>query len=443
MNAELAHNIEQRNADCSCVTLDIAALRQAAEGVVNDPAFFRELVETRPYLLAAQPLFLSPAHAEQMQTIIRGIETVAGLPSYQSAVLNRAPEIARFRPGPIGVFMGYDFHLGPDGPKLIEINTNAGGALINAYLLQAQRACCKETAISADVPYDLPSLLDRFMSSFEREWRRQGRASQLQSIAIVDQTPSEQYLYPEFVLFQRMFEAHGLMASISTPDALSLRDGALWHAGQRVDLVYNRLTDFDLARPESQALRNAYLAGEVVLTPNPRAHALFANKKNLAVLSDEKILRQWGVAEELIATLLNGIPRTELVKLSEPDELWSRRSKLFFKPSSGFGGKAAYRGDKVTRKVWTEILTGDYVAQAIVPPSTRTISIDGQIQSMKADLRNYTYAGQVQLIAARLYEGQTTNFRTPGGGFAPVFVGNGSQPCACTKPESRGGESDP
>ncbi|MEJ1937171.1 hypothetical protein WDZ92_43815, partial [Nostoc sp. NIES-2111] len=26
------------------------------------------------------------------------------------------------------------------------------------------------------------------------------------------------------------------------------------------------------------------------------------------------------------------------------------------------------------------------------------------------------------LIAARLYQGQTTNMRTPGGGFAPVFV---------------------
>jgi hypothetical protein len=26
------------------------------------------------------------------------------------------------------------------------------------------------------------------------------------------------------------------------------------------------------------------------------------------------------------------------------------------------------------------------------------------------------------LVAARLYQGQTTNFRTPGGGFAPVFV---------------------
>ena len=38
------------------------------------------------------------------------------------------------------------------------------------------------------------------------------------------------------------------------------------------------------------------------------------------------------------------------------------------------------------------------------------------------DLRCYTYAGKIQMMAARLYQGQTTNFRTPGGGFAPVFV---------------------
>jgi hypothetical protein len=40
---------------------------------------------------------------------------------------------------------------------------------------------------------------------------------------------------------------------------------------------------------------------------------------------------------------------------------------------------------------------------------------------MKFDRRAYTYDGAVQWVAARLYQGQTTNFRTPGGGFAPVY----------------------
>ena len=37
-------------------------------------------------------------------------------------------------------------------------------------------------------------------------------------------------------------------------------------------------------------------------------------------------------------------------------------------------------------------------------------------QALKFDLRAYTYAGDVMWMAARLYQGQTTNFRTPGGG---------------------------
>jgi len=39
---------------------------------------------------------------------------------------------------------------------------------------------------------------------------------------------------------------------------------------------------------------------------------------------------------------------------------------------------------------------------------------------MKFDIRIYTYNGKRLLSAARLYRGQTTNFRTPGGGFAAV-----------------------
>ncbi len=55
-------------------------------------------------------------------------------------------------------------------------------------------------------------------------------------------------------------------------------------------------------------------------------------------------------------------------------------------------------------------------------PSERMIKIDEIPQVRKMYVRLYTYSGQVLLVAARLYQGQTTNFRTPGGGFAPVFV---------------------
>jgi hypothetical protein len=47
--------------------------------------------------------------------------------------------------------------------------------------------------------------------------------------------------------------------------------------------------------------------------------------------------------------------------------------------------------------------------------------VDGARTDLKVDIRLYTYDGAVLLKASRLYQGQTTNMRTPGGGFAPVL----------------------
>jgi hypothetical protein len=103
--------------------------------------------------------------------------------------------------------------------------------------------------------------------------------------------------------------------------------------------------------------------------------------------------------------------------------LWEARKKLFFKPAGGHGSKAVYRGDKLTKGVWAEIIIrGGYVAQDFAAPSERMIKLDGTAERRKTDVRLYTYDGQILLTAARLYQGQTTNFRTAGGGFAPVFT---------------------
>jgi hypothetical protein len=222
-------------------------------------------------------------------------------------------------------------------------------------------------------------------------------------------------------LFERLFRRHGLMTVIADPSELRILDGKLWYENQAIDLVYNRLTDFSLDESRHAVLREAYLEGSVVLTPHPRAHALYADKRNLVALTDSARLRAWQVPESVIHTLLTGIPRTVAVDAAHAPELWERRRKLFFKPAAGYGGKAAYRGDKLTRRVWDEIITGHYVAQERIAPSQRRLRQNGTETALKLDIRNFVYDGEVQLLAARLYQGQTTNFRTPGGGFAPVF----------------------
>ena len=229
-----------------------------------------------------------------------------------------------------------------------------------------------------------------------------------------------QYLYPEFLLFQRLFAYHGLQAVVCDPSALRFEAGRLWTGDVQIDLVYNRLTDFNLVADDSASLREAYLADTVVLTPHPQAHALYADKRNLTLFSDDARLRELGVPEPVRELLAETVPRTRRVRSEDGDAWWSERRGLFFKPRRGFGSRAAYRGDKVTRRVWQQILAGDYVAQNLAAPGERAVDGDHGPLSLKFDLRNYVYDGAVQLVAARLYQGQTTNFRTPGGGFAPA-----------------------
>lgn len=417
-----ADAIETLNRDCYCVSLDQDALRTELEADLGARGLSRPLLETHPHLFASLPVFVSRRHVERMAQIIAAVESVVGMAAYRDAVMQWAPDIAAFDPGPCGVFLGYDFHLGPAGPQLIEINTNAGGALLNAVLGRAQRACCAPVEELVPGPAEFRSIEAGILGMFMDEWRLQRQSRELKCAAIIDDDPTEQYLYPEFLLFQQLFRRNRIDAIVADPQQLVLRQGALWHADRRIDLVYNRLTDFSLELPVHAVLSDAYLSGQVVLTPHPRAHALYADKRNLGVLTDATQLRAWGVADAVVTTLLSGIPRTETVTPADAERLWSNRRNLFFKPAAGYGSKAAYRGEKLTRRVWEEVLVGSYVAQAFVSPSERVIRDAASPLALKLDLRNYVYNGAVQLLAARLYQGQTTNFRTPGGGFAPVFT---------------------
>lgn len=373
------------------------------------------MAETHPALFSLTALALPAAALAATRDLVAALDAVAALPAWQARVLAWAPAIAQWPQAAQGVFFGYDVHLTVDGPKLIEINTNAGGALLNALLLKAHGRQTEAAALEAAI-----------VAMFRAEWAAARGDVPLTRIVIVDEQPASQYLAPEFQLFKQLFEAHGIAAVVADPAELVRAGDGLCHAGQPVDLIYNRLTDFALAAPAHAHLAAVYQAGGVVVTPHPRAHALLADKRNLMLLSDEASLIELGVPDDLRRIILAGVPRTVAVEAGpdDPDgaeRFWAERKRWFFKPAAGFGSRATYRGDKLTKRVFEEILQGGYIAQEIVPPSEHPVTVGAETQSFKADLRAYAYQGQVQLFAARLYQGQTTNFRTPGGGFAPVF----------------------
>jgi len=133
------------------------------------------------------------------------------------------------------------------------------------------------------------------------------------------------------------------------------------------------------------------------------------------------VLQSIGVAAPVRKIIAASVLPTQIVDPAHAERLWQNRKNLFFKPTAGFGGRAAYRGDKVTKRVWNEIMEGEYVAQAVMAPGERVAGTPQEPESLKFDVRLYTYGTAVQWTAARVYQGQTTNFRTPGGGFAPVY----------------------
>ena len=108
-------------------------------------------------------------------------------------MLAYAPAIAVYQPKSAGQILGYDINLGEDGPKIIEINTNAGGALLNAKLARAQSTCCGQFAGLLPCGRDL---VRDFVAMFREEWGLARGDAPFSCIAIVDEAPATQYLAP-------------------------------------------------------------------------------------------------------------------------------------------------------------------------------------------------------------------------------------------------------
>ena len=270
------------NDACQCIWLDPDKLDRQLVQNVGDTV---DLRASRPGMVSGSVVFVDPQDAAAMDRTIRLVHQALSSPPYQRRIAGHALAIARTAHQTAGGILGLDFHLGGTQPQLIEINTNPGGLLINLELARAVTAACECMAeplaglASGGVP--LTDVPQHVVASFAAEWAAARGAAPLRSVAIVDDDPADQYLYPEFMLYQRLFEQAGWAARIVDAAALEHRNATLEASGERIDLVYNRLTDFYLAEARHSALRLAYEADSAVMTPTPAAHAHWADKQLL------------------------------------------------------------------------------------------------------------------------------------------------------------------
>jgi hypothetical protein len=113
------------NQDCFCFSPDVDALKKAlqADSVLSD--WWPHLQDSHSHLFSATGLFVSQTQLMAMHEAVRVLHEAMTSTAWRDHV--QAPQPNGLPQVPRGVFMGYDFHLTESGPKLIEINTNAGG----------------------------------------------------------------------------------------------------------------------------------------------------------------------------------------------------------------------------------------------------------------------------------------------------------------------------
>lgn len=379
----------------------IRQLRSSFPALQNQP--LEDLVADN--LISPFSLQLPESVLTQARQVIELIFSMRNQASYQSHYQNLITEKGLFDPGNKSIMMSYDFHLDENNNlKLIEINTNAAFLILGHQMYQAK---------GHPVPV-VDFSLSEIRENIYTELRLQNKSpSEHLKVAIIDNTPSEQRLFVEFLVYNELFKSWGWNSQI--------RDYRELFQNFSPEFIYNRFTDFFLDQPESTALREKFLTRDICLSPNPYEYLLLADKQRLIDWVVPGFLESQGLSGDNLRLVQQSLTLSYDLCPAKAEEIWAQRKKLFFKPKNAFGSKQSFRGGTISRKAFEEIIGQNMIAQEFIPAPERIFETPQGPQKFKYDLRCYAYQGRLQLIVARLYQGQVTNLRTPYGGFATVL----------------------
>lgn len=359
---------------------------------------FADLIDEN--LLSPFTLNLPKRALEAIQKTIKTLFHVRKKSEY-SLWLQQKYQKNIFDPGNASMFMSYDFHLDENHtPKIIEINTNASFLGLGHFFYEF-----------LNTPTGLAFKISDLRSNFLSELALFGSQQKNPKILIVDENPSQQRLFAEFLVFQQVIKSFGWSCEIDDfRSALS----------KKPDLIYNRWTDFYFEKAESTELKQAYLDKKVCFSPNPHEYFLLADKQRLMDFHDPELLQSLNLSNEDNDVIKTSIPMTKVFSAFDKNDLWAQRKNLFFKPTNSFGSKQTYKGASISRKLFDELPVQDFLAQEYIPAPELSLETPEGVDSFKYDLRCYAYQDELQMVIARIYKGQVTNLKTKYGGFAAV-----------------------
>jgi hypothetical protein len=304
------------------------------------------------------------------------------------------------------LLLSYDVHPTPDGPVLIEVNTNAGGLLTAIQAARSFNQCCAQ--------WEQDLLEQRLVQLFRRDLLAATPAA-TGHVAIVDDRLQAQALLPEMQAIAGLLAPHALSVAVADASELALREDRLWRGDRPVDRIYWRSTDFLLTEPAHADIRRAVDAGAVVLAPAPAAYAAIADKRRFLEWSREPLLAVDSASGQ-------GFRMAQTVPFAgrTAGEWYVDRDNWVFKPVSGYGSRGVYVGRSISRQKLASLPPEHYLAQRYAPHPV----VDRDGHEWKYDVRFFADRGEVIGAVARVFLGQVVGMKAPGSGFAPIRAGD-------------------
>ena len=346
----------------------------------------------------------------------------------------------RIDPGPPDVLLSrLDAFLGADGPRFIEINSDApagfgyGDRMAEVF---ADLPLFRAFAATRPVHYapSLPALVEAVVWA----WRKQGRpAAATPVIAIADWADVKTRADQEIVCAR--FEAVGFDCVLADPRAMEVQGGRLVAEGRPVDVVYRRavLTEIVEREGQMQPFLEAYRDGLALFVNSFRCR-LSEDKAFFAILTDEAFASLMSPDE--LHLVRRVVPWTRRVaerktrrgetEIDLVPHVIDHRAELVLKPAHGYGGRSVLVGDETTPEAWAAAvqagLREPWVVQervAIPEEVFPRLEEDGEVgfAPLKVNVNPFFVDGADVGAVVRASRRSVINV-SAGGGSVPTFV---------------------
>ncbi|HEX6737351.1 MAG TPA: circularly permuted type 2 ATP-grasp protein [Vicinamibacteria bacterium] len=437
--AEAARTFNRLLAEDPAAAVEQAAAMDAAflaRGVTFDGAPMRSFL--RPHLLArADWEVLRAAGRRLMELAARAARRAfdgdvqrlldwLGIPEAEARWI-------RHDPGePDVVLSRLDAFLAPDGPRFIEVNSDAPAGFGYGDCMAeviAELPAFRELSRRCPVRYhpSAPALLDAVPRA------ARGGAP---VVAIVDW--AEVKTRGDQEILRQAFAARGVTCLLADPRAVDVHDGRLWAEGRAVDVVYRRAVLSELVAREDEvgAFRRAYHEGLAAFVNTFRCQ-LSEDKAFLALLTDEAFAGLLSPEEQALVDAT--VPWTR--KLEERRTrrhggevdlvpfVLAHREELVLKPAHSYGGRSVFVGTETPAGEWERAVAAGvgkpWVVQerVAIPEEEFPVVVDGQLrfEALGVNANPFYVAGADAGAVARASHGAVINV-SAGGGSMPTFV---------------------